>query len=102
MLGWWLPENVSIDGAAVFHLLYWSSAIGMLVTQALLSRTRGAATTPARRVREIVWAIVPVLLLLSFGLASQRSASALAAARPQIALESLPLPVAADAGDDVR
>lgn len=88
MLGWWNPENVATDGG-LFHLLYWSSAIGMIVTQLLFSRLRRPALRRAK-VRELVWAIVPVLLLLSFGIASQRAASAIAAGRPQLALESAP------------
>jgi heme/copper-type cytochrome/quinol oxidase subunit 2 len=87
MLGWWLPENAFIDGG-VFHLLYWSSAIAMLVVQVLLLRLRHPATKRDTRWREAVWAIVPVLLLLSLGVLSHRSANALAAPRPQIALEN--------------
>ena len=89
MLGWWNPEIVATDGA-LFHLLYWSSAIGMIVTQLLFSRLRRPARLRRTKVRELVWAIVSVLLLLSFGIASQRAASAIAAGRPQIALESAP------------
>jgi len=90
MLGWWLPENVSTDGGIV-HLLYWSSAAGMLFVQILLIRLRRTAPALRRtRAREIVWGLVPALLLLSLGIASQRAASALASARPQLALEILP------------
>lgn len=89
MLGWWTPENVSTDGA-IFHLLYWSSAIGMIVTQMLFSRLRQPATARRTRLREAVWALVPALLLLSFGIASQRAATAIAAGRSQIALEAVP------------
>jgi hypothetical protein len=99
MLGWWLPENVSIDGG-LFHLLYWSSAFGMLVVQGLLLRL-GRPTRNARG-RELVWAIVPALMLLSLGVVSHRSATALAAARPQIALETAPQPAGLDADRPAR
>jgi heme/copper-type cytochrome/quinol oxidase subunit 2 len=94
MLGWWLPENVSTDGG-IFHLLYWSSAVGMLFVQMLFFRLRRPARVRGTRVRgtrvrELVWALVPALLLLSFGVASHRSTNALAAARPQLALETEP------------
>ncbi len=79
MLGWWFPENVSTDGG-VFRLLYWSSAVAMLVAQALLSRFGGPVLARSTRVREIVWAVVPALLLLGFGLASHRTPTALASA----------------------
>ncbi|MCC6850523.1 MAG: hypothetical protein IT294_18705 [Deltaproteobacteria bacterium] len=91
MLGWWNPENVSTDGG-LFHLLYWSSAAGMLFVQVLCSRLRQPAPVRDARGREFVWAIVPALLLLSFGLASHRSTHAPAAARPQLALEASPGP----------
>jgi hypothetical protein len=94
MLGWWLPENVSTDGG-IFHLLYWSSAAAMVFVQMLFLRLRRPARVRGTRVRELVWALVPALLLLSFGVVSHRSASALAAARPQLALETPP--TAADA-----
>ncbi len=86
MLGWWLPENGSIDGG-VFLLLYWSSAIAMIVVQALLSRQQRPALGGIRA-RAVVWALVPVLLLLGFGVVSHRAASAIAAARPQVACEN--------------
>ena len=89
MLGWWNPYNVSTDGG-LFHLLYWSSAIGMIVTQMWLARLRRPAVLRRTRLREVVWALVPALLLLSFGVASQRAASAIAAGRPQIAFETAP------------
>jgi hypothetical protein len=93
MLGWWLPDNLSTDGT-IFHLLYWSSAIAMLTAQLLLART----ATRGARLREIVWALVPVLLLLSLGALSHRSPSALAASRQEIALEHVPSP--ASGGDE--
>jgi len=54
----------------VLHLLYWSSAVGMLVTQAFLARAHRSAATRGVRTYDVVWAIVPALLLLSLGLAT--------------------------------
>jgi hypothetical protein len=85
MLGW-LPENVSTEGG-VFHLLYWSSAVAMVIAQMLLSRGRRPARARAVRVRELVWAIVPALMLLGFGVASFRSPTAFAAGRAPLALD---------------
>jgi hypothetical protein len=94
MLGWWFPENVLTDGG-VFHLLYWSSAVAMLIVQALLSRVQRPARVRSVRLREVVWAIVPALLLLGFGIASFRSPTALAAGRAQLPCEIVPASVGA-------
>lgn len=101
MLGWWLPENVLTDGG-VFHLLYWSSAVAMLIAQALLSRGPRPARVRNVRLREVVWAIVPALLLLGFGVVSFRSPTALAAGRAQIALDVVPASVAASTDGAAR
>jgi len=72
----WLPDNVSTD--AVFHALYWGVTVAMVLAQ--LALARGVQT--GTRAREVVWAVVPVVLLLSFGTASYRVASAHAASQP--------------------
>ena len=93
MLGWWLPENISTYNGEVFHFVYWSCGIGMLIAQALLSRVRhGASThdqapTHDRAPLEMVWAVVPALIVICLGLLSHRSGNEIAPARPQIALE---------------
>ena len=69
----WPPDNVSTD--AVFRSLYWVSAIAMVIAE--LALARGVRT--GTRAREIVWAVVPLLMVLSFGAASHRTASARAA-----------------------
>ncbi len=69
MLGW-PPDNVSPD--ALFRSLYWTSTIAMVIAQLALARSVRTGT----RAREIVWAVVPMLLLLSFGTASYRAVSA--------------------------
>ena len=101
MLGSWFPENVWTDGG-VFHLLYWSSAVAMLIVQALLSRVPRPARVRNVRLREVVWAIVPALLLLGFGIASFRSPTALAAGRAQIAVDTAPPSVQSTTPDAAR
>jgi heme/copper-type cytochrome/quinol oxidase subunit 2 len=88
MLGWWLPENASTYGGSVFHLIYWTSGIGLLIAQAVLSRRRDVPP-PSHPTLELVWAIVPALMLVWLGLLSHRSWSAVADGRPQIALEQV-------------
>lgn len=88
MLGWWLPENVASVGGG-FYLLYWSSAVAMVVVQMLLARGRRPVVR-GTRVRELVWALVPALMLLSLGVLSQRSTAAIAAPRAEVALETAP------------
>ena len=88
MFGWWLPENISTYNGGAFHFVYWSSGIGMLIAQALLSRVRRVASTHDRARLEMVWAVVPALVVISLGLLSHRSWNAIAAAPPQIALET--------------
>jgi heme/copper-type cytochrome/quinol oxidase subunit 2 len=86
MLGWWLPENVSTYGDSVFHLMYWTSGVGLLVAQALLSRWRDT-DAPSHPMLEVVWAVVPTLILVWLGLLSHRSLNGCSEGRPQIALE---------------
>jgi len=88
MLGWWLPENASTNGGSVFHLIYWTSGIGLLLAQAVLSRRRGMPT-PGHPMLEAVWAMVPALMLIWLGLLSHRSWSDALDGRPQIALERI-------------
>ena len=87
MLGWWLPENVSTYGGSVFHLIYWTSGIGLLITQALLSRLRRSTDRPSHATIEVVWAVVPALILVWLGLLSHRSWNGPSETRPQIAFE---------------
>ena len=99
MLGWWLPENVATVGGG-FYLLYWSSAVAMLIVQMLMTRARQPMSARGARVRELVWALVPALMLLSLGVLSQRSpAAALAAPRAEVALE---IPPASPAAHETR
>ena len=76
MLNWWLPENVSTFGKDIdwlFHLIYAITAItGILVFAALIAFLVMYRDRPGRRARythgnttlEIVWTIVPALILV--------------------------------------
>jgi cytochrome c oxidase subunit 2 len=76
MLNWWLPENVSTFGVEIdwlFHLIYAITAItGILVFAALIAFLVIYRDRPGRRARythgnttlEIVWTIVPSLILV--------------------------------------
>ena len=76
MLNWWLPENVSTFGVEIdwlFHLIYAITAItGLLVFAALIAFLVIYRDRPGRRARythgnttlEIVWTIVPALILV--------------------------------------
>jgi cytochrome c oxidase subunit 2 len=76
MLNWWLPENVSSYGHEIdwlFHLIYAITGITfILVTVALLAFVIIYRDRPGRRARythgnttlEIVWTVVPALILV--------------------------------------
>ena len=76
MLNWWLPENVSSFGGDIdwlFHLIYAITAItGILVFVALIAFLVMYRDRPGRRARythgnttlEIVWTVVPALILV--------------------------------------
>jgi len=76
MLNWWPPENVSTFGVEIdwlFHLIYAITAVtGILVFAALIAFLVIYRDRPGRRARythgnttlEIVWTIVPSLILV--------------------------------------
>lgn len=76
MLSWWLPENVATFGGDIdwlFHLIYYITGITfILVTVAFLSFIVIYRDRPGRRARythgntplEIVWTVVPSLILV--------------------------------------
>src|SRR5216117_3589294 len=76
MLNWWLPENVTSYGQDIdwlFHLIYAITGVTfILVTVALLAFVVIYRDRPGRRARythgnttlEIVWTIVPALILV--------------------------------------
>jgi cytochrome c oxidase subunit 2 len=76
MLDWWLPENVSTYGRDIdwlFHLIYWITGFtAILVFAAMLAFLVMYKDRPGRRARythgnttlEIVWTVVPSLILV--------------------------------------
>jgi cytochrome c oxidase subunit 2 len=76
MLDWWLPENVSTYGRDIdwlFHLIYWITGItAILVFVTMLAFLVMYRDRPGRRARythgnttlEIVWTVVPSLILV--------------------------------------
>jgi cytochrome c oxidase subunit 2 len=82
MLNWWLPENVATYGRdidSLFHLVYWITGITfILVTVAFIAFLVMYRDRPGRVARythgnttlEIVWTIVPSLILVVLTLLS--------------------------------
>src|SRR5437879_11725967 len=82
MLNWWLPENVTSYGQDIdwlFHLIYAITGVTfILVTVALLAFVLIYRDRPGRRARythgnrtlEIVWTVVPALILVVLTLLS--------------------------------
>jgi cytochrome c oxidase subunit 2 len=76
MLDWWLPENVSTYGRDIdwlFHLIYWITGItAILVFATMIAFLVMYKDRPGRRARythgnstlEIVWTVVPALILV--------------------------------------
>ena len=76
MLNWWLPENVSSYGEEIdwlFHLIYWITGItailvfGCLIAFLVIYRDRPGRTatyTHGNTTLEIVWTVVPALILV--------------------------------------
>jgi cytochrome c oxidase subunit 2 len=76
MLDWWLPENVSTYGRDIdwlFHLIYWITGItAILVFATMVAFLVMYRDRPGRRARythgnttlEIVWTVVPSLILV--------------------------------------
>ncbi|MGH7353275.1 MAG: cytochrome c oxidase subunit II [Candidatus Rokuibacteriota bacterium] len=76
MLDWWLPENVSTYGREIdwlFHLIYWITGVTfVLVAVTMIAFLIIYRDRPGRRARythgstplEIVWTIVPAIILV--------------------------------------
>lgn len=76
MLSWWLPEDVSTYGKDIdflFHLIYWITGVTfVLVASAMIAfmvlyrhkEGRRATYTHGNTTLEIVWTIVPTLILV--------------------------------------
>ena len=82
MLDWWLPENVSTFGRDIdwlFHLIYYITGITfILVFATMLAFIVMYRDRPGRKARythgnttlEIVWTVVPALILVILTLLS--------------------------------
>ncbi len=76
MLNWWLPENVSTYGFEIdrlFHLIYWITGVTFVLVAVtmiaflILYRARAgqkARYTHGNTTLEIIWTIVPALILI--------------------------------------
>jgi cytochrome c oxidase subunit 2 len=83
MLEWWLPENISTYGAQIdsmFHLIYWITSITFVgVAAALIAfvifyrhrEGRRATYTHGNTTLEIIWTVVPALILVMLGIMSR-------------------------------
>ncbi len=83
MLDWWLPENVSTYGRDIdwlFHLIYYITGVTfILVFATMLAFLVMYRDRPGRKARythgnttlEIVWTIVPALILVILTLAQR-------------------------------
>jgi len=82
MLDWWLPENVSTYGAdidSLFHLIYWITMITWVGVQVVMIAFlvmyrhrdgRRATYTHGNTTLEIVWTIIPTLIVVWLGIQS--------------------------------
>ncbi len=82
MLNWWLPENVSTYGADIdglFHLVYWiTMAAWVLVQVTMIAFLVMYRNRPGRRATythgnnglEIMWTIIPALIVVWLGFRS--------------------------------
>ena len=83
MLEWWLPKNVSTYGGQIdsmFHLIYWITSItfiGVAVTLIAFVFTyrhregRRATYTHGNSTLEIIWTVIPALILVMLGIMSR-------------------------------
>jgi cytochrome c oxidase subunit II len=83
MLDWWLPENVSTYGGDVdslFYLIFYITGVAWILVQALMivflvqyrhREGRRATYTHGNTTLEIMWTIVPALILVMIGFLSK-------------------------------
>jgi heme/copper-type cytochrome/quinol oxidase subunit 2 len=69
--------------------VYWTTAAGLLIVQALFARARRTPSAPGDTKLEVVWAIIPALFLVCLGLLSHRSLNENAPTRTPIALQEM-------------
>src|SRR5262245_47436710 len=83
MLNWWLPENASTYGGSVdslFYLIFYITGIAWVIVQVLMlvflvmyrhRDGRRATYTHGNTALEIMWTIVPALILVMLGFMSK-------------------------------
>jgi cytochrome c oxidase subunit II len=83
MLDWWLPEDVSTYGPVIdqmFHLIYWITSVTFVgVTVCMLvflfkyrhREGRRATYTHGNTTLEIIWTIIPAMILVLLGIMSR-------------------------------
>jgi cytochrome c oxidase subunit 2 len=85
MLNWWLPKDVSTFGPQIdslFHLIYWITGITFLAVQCTLlvflvryrwRPGRRATYTHGNTGLEVVWTIIPAVILVVLALRSNQT-----------------------------
>ncbi len=94
MLSWWLPQNVSTYGGDVdrlFYLIFWITGIAWVVVQVMMlvflfmyrhREGRRATYTHGNTTLEIMWTIVPALILIMLGFMSKTTWDAIRHTHP--------------------
>ena len=83
MLDWWLPENIGTFGHQIdsmFHMIYWLTSVTFIgVAVCLIAflfmyrhrEGRRATYTHGNTTLEIIWTIIPALILVMLGIMSR-------------------------------
>ena len=83
MLEWWLPEDVGTYGLTIdrmFHMIYWLTSVtfigvaGCMIVFLFMYRHREgrrATYTHGNTTLEIIWTIIPALILVMLGIMSR-------------------------------
>jgi len=94
MLSWWLPHNVSTYGGDVdylFYLIFYITGVAWVLVQALMliflfvyrhREGRRATYTHGNTTLEIMWTIVPALILVMLGFMSKATWDAIRHTHP--------------------
>ena len=95
MLSWWLPKNISTFGGEVdrlFYLIYYITGVTFILVQVAMlvflfqyryREGRRASYTHGNTTLEIVWTIIPALILILLGFMSKATWDKIKIMRPQ-------------------
>src|SRR3989304_3707638 len=95
MLSWWLPENVSTYGGDIdrlFYLIFYITAVTWVIVQVTMLAFlfiyrhrdgRRATYTHGNTALEILWTIVPALILVMLGFVSKTTWASIRHTRPE-------------------